>query len=174
VGLRWALAVYSFERMALRGMRRLRGSLRRLLRRLLAERGLPIRRPGRCAWNRTPAHVEEKLVRLHVEQPQLGAGQLMRLARRVLGLETSRETVRRILIRRRELMGQLEQERRRRRRSFRVSRPGELWGVDLTLLWVLGFWPVWVMGIVDYCGSRVVAFERLTGGIVAIHSGWKL
>jgi transposase InsO family protein len=31
----------------------------------------------------------------------------------------------------------------------------------LTLLWVLGFWPVWVVGAVDYFGSRVVAFERI-------------
>lgn len=37
----------------------------------MSERGRPLRRPGRCAWNRTPLDVEE---RLHVEQPQLGAG----------------------------------------------------------------------------------------------------
>jgi len=86
---------------------------------------------------------------------------LMRLARRVLGLQTSRETIRRILIRRRELVVELEQERARRQRSIRVAGPGELWGVDLTLLWVLGFWPVWVLGIVDYCGSKLVAFERV-------------
>jgi putative transposase len=42
-----------------------------------------------------------------------------------------------------------------------VRRARELWGADLTLLWVLGFWPVWVLGVVDYFGSRLVAFERV-------------
>jgi putative transposase len=32
---------------------------------------------------------------------------------------------------------------------------------DLTLLLVLGFWPAWVVGIVDYHGSRLVAYERV-------------
>ncbi len=38
---------------------------------------------------------------------------------------------------------------------------GELWGVDFTLVWVLGFFPAWVLGVVDYQGSRLVAFERV-------------
>jgi len=130
--------------------------------RFLVEQGRPARGfPRRRAWNRTPGHVEEHVVRLHVEQPQLGAGQLMRLAERVLGFRAARETIRRILIRRRELVVEEQALRRRRARRIRVSRPGQLWGVDLTLLWVLGFWPVWVLGAVDYCGSRVVVFERV-------------
>ena len=42
-----------------------------------------------------------------------------------------------------------------------MTQPGQLWGVDLTLVWLLGFWPVWVLGAVEYHGSRLVAFERL-------------
>lgn len=33
--------------------------------------------------------------------------------------------------------------------------------MDLTLVWLLGFWPVWLLGAVDYHGSRVVALERV-------------
>jgi transposase InsO family protein len=161
-GLRLALAVDTFERRAVRGLRRLRGSLQGLLDGFLVERGRPGRgRRRRHAWNRTPPHVEEQVVRLHVEQPQLGTGQLMRLAERVLGFQAARETIRQILIRRRELVVEQQQQRRRRARRIRVGRPGRLWGVDLTLLWILGFWPVWVLGVVDYCGSRVVVFERV-------------
>jgi transposase InsO family protein len=29
------------------------------------------------------------------------------------------------------------------------------------LVWILGFIPAWVLGVVDYHGSRLVAFERL-------------
>jgi transposase InsO family protein len=105
--------------------------------------------------------VEEQVVRLHVDQPQLGTGQLMRLAERVLGLQAARETIRRILMRKRDLVVELQQQRRRRAPRIRVGRRGRLWGVDLTLLWVLGFWRVWVLGVVDYCGSRVVVFERV-------------
>jgi transposase InsO family protein len=85
----------------------------------------------------------------------------MRLAERVLGFRAARETFRQILVRRRDLVVELEQAKRRRPRRIRVTGPGQLWGVDLTLVWLLGFWPVWVLGAVDYHGSRVVAFERL-------------
>jgi transposase InsO family protein len=115
----------------------------------------------RAGWNRTPAHVEEKVVRLHVEQPLLGTGQLRLLAARVLGFRAARETFRNILSRRRELIVALEDERRKPRRRITVSGPRKLWGADLTLVFVLGFFPCWVLGVVDYWGSRVVAFERV-------------
>ncbi|MBI5481188.1 MAG: transposase family protein [Deltaproteobacteria bacterium] len=73
----------------------------------------------------------------------------------------ARETFRQIVIRRRELVVELEDARRRRPRRIHVTRPGSLWGIFLTLVWVLGFWPVWVLGAVDYHGSRLVAFERV-------------
>ena len=34
--------------------------------------------------------------------------------------------------------------------------------MDLTLVWLLGFSPVGLLGIVDYHGSRVMTLERLT------------
>jgi hypothetical protein len=92
-------------------------------------------------WNRTSDHVEEKVARLHVEQPHLGAGQLRFLAQRVLGFKAARETSREILIRRRDLVTVLQQERRRRPRRMSVSRPRALWGGDFTLVFVLGFGP---------------------------------
>jgi hypothetical protein len=100
--LRCALAVESFQRWTLRRARRLRGSLPKLLRRFLVLHGHPEPHRRRRAWNRTPEHVEEELVRLHVEQPQLGPGQLVRLAWRVLGVQICRETGRQILIRKRD------------------------------------------------------------------------
>ena len=36
-----------------------------------------------------------------------------------------------------------------------------LWGLDLTLVWLLGFIPVWILGVVDYHGSRLVCLRRL-------------
>lgn len=42
-----------------------------------------------------------------------------------------------------------------------MPRARVLWGADLTLVWVLGFLPIWVLGVVDYHGSRLVALERM-------------
>src|SRR5204862_2406165 len=98
---------------------------------------------------------------LHVEQPRLGAGQLRFLSERVLAFLPARETVRRILIPRRDLVVALDLQRRRKPRRIQVTGPRQLWGMDLTIVWVLGFIPIWIFGAVDYYGSRVVAFERL-------------
>ena len=83
------------------------------------------------------------------------------LARRVLGLVTTRETVRRILLRRHALVVELEDARQRRRRRIHVKRKLALWGADFTLVWVLGFFPLWLLGVIDYQGSRLVALERV-------------
>jgi transposase InsO family protein len=108
--------------------------------------------------------METAIVQLHVEQPLLGEGQLQRLAARVLAFQASKETFRRILARRRDLVVALEDEARHRPRHIRVSGPRQLWGLDLTTVWVLGIFPVWILGVVDYHGSRLVAFERILKG----------
>ena len=53
-------------------------------------RALP---PFRRGWNRTPRHIEEQIVQLHVAHPQLGAGQLKLLVERILGVVRAWETV---------------------------------------------------------------------------------
>ena len=126
-------------------------------RRRIASKG----RYRRRAWNRTPDHVEEQVVRLHVEHPHLGIGALGRLAVRVIGFSAVRETFRRILIRRRDLVVALDEQRRKRPRRIHVGQSRRLWGADLTVVWLLGIFPVWLVGIVDYHGSRLVALERL-------------
>jgi putative transposase len=140
--------------------------LRRFYQRWLVRHGWlpppPFRRSYH-AWNKTPDHIEEQVVRLHVEQPHLGAGQLRRIAERVLGFSAARETFRQILIRRRDLVASLEDERRKSRRRIVIQKPRKLWGVDVTLVWVLLIVPVWLVGVVDYHGSRLVCFECIVG-----------
>jgi transposase InsO family protein len=52
-----------------------------------------------------------------------------------------------------------------------TSASRDAFGVRLTIVWLLGIFPVWLLGIVDYHGSRLVALERLrwptTANIVA-------
>lgn len=160
--LRLAVAVEDWRGGFRKRAVRLRGSLRKVLRRLLRDRGVRAPHPGgRPSWNRTPREIEEQIVRLHVDAPQLGAGQLQRLAYRVLGFRSARETIRKILIRNQDLIGEMEEEQRRVPRRIEVSRPKRLWGMDLTLVWILGLIPVWLLGVVDYHGSRLVVLEAL-------------
>jgi transposase InsO family protein len=118
-------------------------------------------RQKRRPWNRTPDHIEQQLVRLHVEHPWLGTGGLGRLARRVVAFGASRETVRKILLRWRNLVVDLEEQRQRKPRRIKVDSSRVLWGLDLTLAWLLGFFPVWILGVVDYHGSRLVGLRRV-------------
>ena len=161
--LRLAIAIDDHRRWADRHARRPLGSLSRLLSRW---QGVGTRRfrscgRGRTPWNRVPPHVEDEIARLHVEHPQLGAGQLNQLVRRVRGFRLARETIRKILIRHGAVIAELRRERGRARRRIRVMRPRELWGADLTLVWLLGFFPVWILGVIDYHGSKLVALERV-------------
>lgn len=160
-----AVAVDDHRRHSHRSVTRWQRRVRPLYERWLRWRGLlepppPRHRRGQRPHNRTPAHVEEQVVRPHVEHPTLGAGQLGRLAHRVLGLSAARETFRQILIRRRDLVVALQNERRRRSRRIHVAGARELWGADLTLVWLLGIVPVWLLGVVDYHGSRLLTLER--------------
>ena len=145
-------------------VRRWTGSLRRLVRRIFVTVPPvppPVLRKKRRPWNRTPDHIEEQLARPHVEHPWLGSAGLGRLARRVIAFNASRETVRKILLRRHDLVIELEEQRRRRPRRIKIDSSRVLWGLDLTLIWLLGFFPVWILGVVDYQGSRLVGLRRV-------------
>lgn len=157
-----ALVIDAHRRRLPRGIRRWRGSLWWLLGRSRAPRYL--RRaaqtpPHRVTWNRTSDHRERQVVALHVEHPRLSVGQLRLLAGRVLGFHASRDTFKRILVRRRDLL--LAATGQARPRQIRMRRRGALWGVDLTQVLILGFLPVKVLGVVDYFGSRLVVFEPI-------------
>jgi hypothetical protein len=125
------------RRLLPRNLRRWTGSLRRLARRIFVPPPPvppPVFRRRRRPWNRTPDHIEEELARLHVEHSLLGSGGLCRLASRVIAFNASRETVRKILLRRRDLIVALEEQRRRRPRRIEVGTSRLLWELDLTLV----------------------------------------
>ena len=177
-GLRLTLSIDDARKAALRRVgswQRARGSLRLLLRRWLLRTGaLPAatfrRSRGHRPYNRTPDHVELAVVRLHVEQLQLGNGQLRLLAARVLGVLLARETVRRILRRRRGEVVAMDQLRKEQPRRISITKPLRLWGIDLTLVRLLGFFPIWLLGVVDYHGSRLVTLQRCLPTTAAVTS----
>ena len=142
----------------------LQGSLNRIIKqwRVLTGQADPVFLPRfHRGGNRTPEHIEREVVRLHVEQKHLRSGQLAALLERVSGVRLSRETVRKILTRRQDLVLELKTARKKPKRKIYVSGPRRLWGIDLTLVWILGIFPVWILGVVDYHGSRLMALERV-------------
>jgi putative transposase len=96
------------------------------------------------------------------------------LADRVLGFKAHPETFRRILARCRATVVAMEQERRRRRRRIRINRALQLWGIDLTLVMLLGFFPVWLLGVVDYRGSKLILLQRCQPTTAAVASALQL
>ena len=146
-----------------RELRKLRGSLRKLRHSYLRWRGVELETPPRRrkAHNRIPDHLEGSILRLHVDAPTLGAGQLRHVVERVLGVRLARETIRAVLKRNRGAIASMEHARRQRPRTVVLKEPRSLWGLDLTVVWVLGFVPVWVLGVIDHHGSRLVALEPL-------------
>ena len=162
--IRFGLAVASYATWADRKAKYIFGSLARLRKMWKVRFGgaepvfLPRHRRGS---NRTPEHVEVEVVRLHEAQRRLGNGQLAMLLERVVGVRLARETVRAILRRRRDLVLDIERAKRKPAERIHVSGPRRLWGVDITLVWVLGIFPVWIFGVIDYQGSRLMALERI-------------
>ncbi len=113
----------------------------------------------RGGHNRTPAELEDAVCRLHVERPDLGLRGLRVLMARVRGAALSPSTVRAILLRSEAQLAALAAARKKRIRRIHVRRPGALWGIDLTLVWILGVFPVWLLGVVDYHGSRLLLLQ---------------
>ena len=113
----------------------------------------------RGGHNRSPPSVETSVCRLHVERPDLGLRGLRLMMIRLEGVALSPSTVRAILLRSEELLAALVAGRKKVARRIRVRRALKLWGLDFTLVWVLGVIPVWLLGAVDYHGSRLLLLE---------------
>ncbi len=138
-----------------------------VLHRLAGTRPVPPKRWWRGGRNRTAPEVEEQLCRLAVERRDVGLRGLRVLFARVEGVLLGVTTVRAILLRRRTLLAELEASRKEKRR-IRIRRAGVLWGVDLTLVWLWGVVPVWLLGVVDYHGSRVLHLAPTARGAAAV------
>lgn len=162
------LKVVSSGQRLVRGVRRVRRSFAGLLVRLGLVRPVPPRGWRRGGHNRSSPEVEEALCRLHVERPDLGLRGLRVLLGRTVGVLPSPSTVRAILIRCRDLVDGLSGRRKAPPMHIRVRRKLALWGVDFTLVFVCGVWPVWLLGVVDYHGSQLLALRPVPRSSAAV------
>ncbi len=124
--------------------------------------------PRRGGHNRTSSATEWAVLRLHVDCPHLGIRGLATLLARVEGIALSASTIHAILRRRRDDLAELEAARRQRPRTIVVPARMLRWGLDLTLVWVMGVVPVWVIAVVDLHSSHLLALRPVSPTSVGV------
>lgn len=101
------------------------------------------------------------MVQLHVEHPTLGAGSLAQLLLRVHQHKLSRETVRKILKRSGPAIREAQRGAPPTARSLAATHPGQLWAIDVSLVWRAGYFPLWVVAVLDHHGSYLVQLQPI-------------
>jgi putative transposase len=116
-------------------------------------------RSNRGGKNRTSRAVEDLVLELQAQRPDLGFRAIQQLMWRIHDRQLSIATVRAISIRRADdnPFGRKPKTKPR----IDVDTPMTLWGLDYTVVKWCGVWPIYLLGIVDYCGSRLVMVQRL-------------
>jgi len=79
--------------------------------------------------------------------------------RRRLGRAVNRKRVLRVMRERKLIQRRTHEPRRRRPGFFRVERPGQLWHLDMTSIWVAEHGWVYLNAIIDCCTREIVGWE---------------
>ena len=114
------------------------------------------RRPGAGP----PAdEVERAIVAVAEANPTDGYRMVWVLVRRKLGRAVNRKRVLRVMRERKLIQRRTHEPRRRRPGFFRVERPGQLWHLDMTSIWVAEHGWVYLNAMIDCCTREIVGWE---------------
>ncbi len=121
---------------------------------------IPTRPPQAVSRSRAPVdEVEAAIVEVAETNPTDGYRIVTAWVTRKLGRAVNRKRVLRVM-RERKLIQRHEREPRRRRPGFfRVQRPGQLWHLDMTSVWVAEHGWVYLNAIIDCCTREIVGWE---------------
>jgi putative transposase len=120
------------------------------------------RRPKpRQAPQRRPARgpVEEAIVEVAKQNPTDGYRMVWALTRRKLGVAVNRKRVLRVMREQGLIQRRRSVARRRRPGFFRVERPGQLWHMDMTSIWVAEHGWCYLNAIIDCCTREIVGWS---------------
>jgi putative transposase len=78
---------------------------------------------------------------------------------RKLGRAVNRKRVLRVMRERKLIQRRTHEPKRRRPGFFQVSRPGELWHLDMTSIWVAEHGWVYLNAIIDCCTREIVSWQ---------------
>ena len=115
----------------------------------------------RAAPQRRPAvegSVEQAIVETAKENPTDGYRMVWALTRRKLGVAINRKRVLRVMRQHGLIQRRRSVPRRRRPGFFRVTRPAELWHMDMTSIWVAEHGWCYLNAIIDCCTREIVGW----------------
>jgi putative transposase len=121
---------------------------------------IPTRRPAAVSRSRAPVDdVEAAIVELAKQNPTDGYRIVTAWVTRKLGRAVNRKRVLRVMRERKLTQRRTHEPRRRRLGFFRVERPGQLWHLDMTSIWVAEHGWVYLNAIIDCCTREIVGWE---------------
>jgi putative transposase len=103
--------------------------------------------------------VDIAIVQVAKDNPTDGYRMVWALTRRRLGRAVNRKRVLRVLREQRLIQRRGRPVRRRRPGVFRVTRPAELWHMDMTSIWVAEHGWVYLNAIIDCCTREIVGWD---------------
>jgi putative transposase len=115
-------------------------------------RTAPQRRPVSC-------EVDEAIVQVAKANPTDGYRMVWALTRRKLGRAVNRKRVLRVMREQKLIQRRGREPKRRRPGFFCVTRPAELWHMDMTSIWVAEHGWVYLNAIIDCCTREIVGWE---------------
>jgi putative transposase len=103
--------------------------------------------------------VERAIVEVAEANPTDGYRLVCAWVRRKLGRQVNRKRVLRVMRERKLIQRPTPPPRRRRPGFFRVERPGQLWHLDMTAVWVAEHGWCYLNAIIDCCTREIVGWD---------------
>lgn len=117
-------------------------------------------KPRSVPQRRPPAdEVEAAIIEVAGENPTDGYRMVWALTRRQLGVAVNRKRVLRVMRQHKLIQRRGRPPRRRRPGVFRVTRPAELWHMDMTSVWVAEHGWVYLNAIIDCLTREIVGWS---------------
>ena len=121
---------------------------------------IPTRPPASVSRSRPPVDdVEAAIVEVAEQNPTDGYRIVTAWVTRKLGRRVNRKRVLRVMRERKLIQRRTHEPRRRRLGFFQVQRPGQLWHLDMTSVWVAEHGWVYLNAIIDCCTREIVGWE---------------
>ena len=117
------------------------------------------RKPPDAARRPPVDDVERAIVEVAEANPTDGYRLVTAWVQRKLGRAVNRKRVLRVMRERKLIQRRTHEPKRRRPGFFMVTRPGELWHLDMTSVWVAEHGWVYLNAIIDCCTREIVGWQ---------------
>jgi len=121
---------------------------------------VPATPPAAARRSRQPVDdVERAIVQVAQANPTDGYRIVTAWVQRKLGRAVNRKRVLRVMRERKLIQRRIHEPHRRRPGFFKVERPGQIWHLDMTSIWVAEHGWVYLNAIIDCCTREIVGWS---------------